>query len=233
MLEKIDKGDYDPTTTALAQIMAIRDVWSDLDIDWLTLINQLKKASFQGEKMIKASDKSIALVEDIFQQGDKRYGDNPRAVTVASFLDNKAIEIEKISITPIQNPSKEELKDIKPPQEYYKFVGKKLLEEKGYKLMGFEVPFCGGIADILAKNPSKKETIAVECCPCRIDKAIKFLENKDTILWILSLGKTGLPDEEIPLFVVKRGPNWDKSFKTYKQFLKEQIKKIKNPLDNI
>ena len=50
MLEKIDKGDYDPTTTALAQIMAIRDVWSDLDIDWLTLINQLKKAASKAKK---------------------------------------------------------------------------------------------------------------------------------------------------------------------------------------
>jgi len=50
MLEKIDKGNYDPTTTALAQIMAIRDVWSDLDIDWLTLINQLKKAASKAKK---------------------------------------------------------------------------------------------------------------------------------------------------------------------------------------
>lgn len=183
--------------------------------------------------MDKVSDKSIALIEDIFQQGDARYEDYPRVAMVASFLDNKAIEIEKISITGIKNLSKEELKDIKPPQQYYKFVGKKLLEEKGYELVGFEIPFCGGIADILAENPLKKEAIAVECCPCRIDKAIKYLENKNTILWILSLGKTGLPDEEIPLFIVKRGPNWDKYFKIYKKFLKEQIKKVKSPLDDI
>ena len=43
MLEEIDKKGYDATTTALAQIMAIRETWSDLDIDWLHFIDKLKK----------------------------------------------------------------------------------------------------------------------------------------------------------------------------------------------
>lgn len=43
MLEEIDKKSYDATTTALAQLMAIQDVWSDLDIDWLNRINKIKK----------------------------------------------------------------------------------------------------------------------------------------------------------------------------------------------
>jgi len=43
MLEEIDKKNYDATTTALAQLMAIQEVWSDLDIDWLNLTNKIKK----------------------------------------------------------------------------------------------------------------------------------------------------------------------------------------------
>lgn len=43
MLEEIDKKGYDATTTALAQIMAIREVWSDLDVDWSELINEVNK----------------------------------------------------------------------------------------------------------------------------------------------------------------------------------------------
>ena len=43
ILEEIDKKNYDATTTALAQLMAIQKVWSDLDIDWLDPTNKIKK----------------------------------------------------------------------------------------------------------------------------------------------------------------------------------------------
>lgn len=43
MIEEIDKRNYDATTTAIAQIMAIRDVWKDRDIDWLDFIDKIKK----------------------------------------------------------------------------------------------------------------------------------------------------------------------------------------------
>jgi len=43
MLEEIDSKDYDATTTALAQMMAIREIWGDLDIDWLQFVDKLKK----------------------------------------------------------------------------------------------------------------------------------------------------------------------------------------------
>lgn len=45
MLEEIDKQHYDATTTAVAQLMAIREVWSDLDINWLEFIKKIKKNS--------------------------------------------------------------------------------------------------------------------------------------------------------------------------------------------
>ena len=72
----------------------------------------------------RVSDETIALVEDIFQQGDGRYNDVYSGVFVAYFLENKAIEIEKKMILN-SSPSEEELKSIKPPQQYYKLVGKK------------------------------------------------------------------------------------------------------------
>lgn len=43
MLEEIEKQNYDAITTALAQLMAIREVWSDLDINWLDVIKKIKK----------------------------------------------------------------------------------------------------------------------------------------------------------------------------------------------
>lgn len=45
LLEEIDEKDYDATTTALAQIMAIKEVWSDLNVDWFALIDKIKKKS--------------------------------------------------------------------------------------------------------------------------------------------------------------------------------------------
>ncbi len=176
--------------------------------------------------MVKPSQKSIDLINDIFVQGDTRYGDYWNAHMVASFLDNKGIEIEKILITNKEEPSKEELRRIGGPQKYYKFIGKQLLEAKGYQITGFEIPFRGGRADILAENPSKRDIIAVECCSCRITKAIDYLGWKNTTLWILSLGETCLDEEPLPLYVIKRGPKWDICLEMYEKAIRQLFKKV-------
>ena len=46
LLQEIEKKDYDVHTTAFAQIMAIREVWKDLEIDWSVFFdrfNEIKK----------------------------------------------------------------------------------------------------------------------------------------------------------------------------------------------
>jgi len=45
--------------------------------------------------------------------------------------------------------------------------------------------------------------------------------------------KYGLTYEKIPLFIVKRGPNWSKCYKICKQFLKDRIKQVKPLLDDL
>ena len=42
--------------------------------------------------MIEATDESMDIIWNIFQQGDTRYEDTPVLATVAGFLDNKAME---------------------------------------------------------------------------------------------------------------------------------------------
>lgn len=185
------------------------------------------------KKMNKPSDKTIAMIEDIFEQGDSRYNDEYSATIVASFVENEAIKIEKSSIRGIKEPSEDELKEIGPPQSYYKFFGKKWLEIGGYKLIGFEIPFSGCRADILAKHTSKNETVAVECCSCATEKAIEYLKNKNTVLWVLSLSENPYIDNSIPLFIIKRGPNWDKYLKLYNQSMNEILKKIPDLLASL
>lgn len=42
MLDEIDKKNYNATTKAVAQIMAIMDIWSDLDINWMEILDKIK-----------------------------------------------------------------------------------------------------------------------------------------------------------------------------------------------
>ena len=182
---------------------------------------------------LKVSDKNIDLIEDIFEQGDSRYVDDNSAILVAYFLENSGIEIENDKILGVDSPSESDLKRISGPQQFHKFLGKKHLEEKGYEVVGFEMLVKGGRADILAKNFSKNETVAVECCACRTDKAIEYLRKENTILWVISLSEKGSLDKEIPVFIIKRGPNWDKCIKLFDQIIREQLRKVRSPMDDL
>ena len=182
--------------------------------------------------MVKPSQKSVGLIEDIFMQGDSRYRDNWAAYMVASFLENKGIKIEKRLITSDDNPSEAELRRIPGPQQIYKLTGKKLLESEGYKVVSFERPFCGGRVDILAKHVNNGHIIALECCSCRITTVFDYLQQENTSLWIISLG-TGLPEDSLPLYIINKGPNWDKCIELYKLALAERLKEIKSPLDSL
>ncbi len=182
---------------------------------------------------LKVSEENIDLIEDIFQQGDARYVDNDSAIVVAYFLENKGIKIENDKISGVYYPSENDLKNIRGPQQFYKFLGKKHLEGRGYEVIGFEIPIHGGRTDILAENSSKNETVAVECGPCRTDKAIEYLRKENTILWVISLSEKGSLDKEIPAFIIERGPNWDKCIMLYDQFLRDQLRKVRSPMDDL
>lgn len=112
-------------------------------------------------KIIKPSEKTIAFVKGIFEQGDVRYDDDYSAYLVASFIENKGLEITKKIIKDRFKPSDKELDEIGPPQQFYKFVGKKMLERYGYKLICFEGSLPAGRPDILAKHTHYNERLAV------------------------------------------------------------------------
>jgi len=160
----------------------------------------------------KASQKTISRVNEIFCQADIRYADLEYEVIVAGFLDNDAISINEKLVT--LEPTK--MNGIKGPQKGLKSVAIKLLEASGFNVVDLEKAFSGGIADIIARNKSG-ESIAVECGPCTIRKAIEYLEKPKNTLWILTYG--GI------LYEVKRGSSWNAFHRFYKSLMDEDQKK--------
>jgi len=175
------------------------------------------------------SVKTIEMVQDIFQQGDERYNDYQSAIDVAEFIDNNAIIVEKKEIDAVKIPKKE-IDEINGPQQYYKALAKRVSDKKGYRFIGYEKNFPGGIVDVLAEDTSGNK-IAIECCSCRISKAISYLEEENTILWILSISDKPIEVTKYPLFIIKRGPNWDAVYKRYNGWRINLIKNVKSPRD--
>lgn len=180
--------------------------------------------------LTEISMKTIRMIEDIFQQGDPRYEDFDNALMVATFLQGDAIKITKEWVTDIEVTNKE-MKGVTSPQQDYKVIARRLFEKKGYEFAGYEVSIHGGRVDILAKK--NNEILAVECCACRINKAIHVLERENTVLWILSYNIGEFPIKKLPLYIVKRGPNWGKYSEKYNQYRNKRFKGIKSPLERL
>jgi len=123
-----------------------------------------------------------------------------------------------------------EIDEINGPQQYYKALAKRVSDKKGYRFIGYEKNFPGGIVDALAEDTSGNK-IAIECCSCRISKAISYLEEENTILWILSISDKPIEVTKYPLFIIKRGPNWDAVYKRYNGWRINLIKNVKSPRD--
>ena len=87
------------------------------------------------------------------------------------------------------------------------------------------MPFLDYRADILAINNDNK-TILIECGPCRLWKAIDYLE-EDAELWITR------DDDKTELFILTKGENWDNQLKEFNNNRAEQLKKIKSPIDTL
>lgn len=181
----------------------IMTIWDNL--------NELKK-------VYKATDDTIREVIDIFEQGDYRYTDPWNAIIVAGFIDNNAIRIErKEEIMPTINHEK--TNKIKGPQEVFKLYAKQIAEKKGFKVKEYESSFLGGKADVFAvKNEMK---LLVECCSCRISKAIDYLNEPNTLLWIM------LRDikDKIIFFEFSRGKSWSDFNKFHNEYMESQIHK--------
>ena len=115
---------------------------------------------------------------------------------------------------------------INGPQKHQKKLACEILRKKGGKDIGYEIWFYAGRVDVLGKL--KEKTIAIECGPCRINKAIDYLRKENTELWIVTSFF-----KEATLTIVKRGPNWNKILKKFDKAMKEWILAVKSPLDSI
>ncbi len=160
---------------------------------------------------------------EIFIAGDSRYN-LFELEAVNSFFVNKALIIKKEEIN--FNPKFKEV-DIRGPQKLQKAIALEILKNKGLIFEGFEKNLSYGRPDILAKDKDGK-LIAVECGPCRLSKAIDYFRIEDlTELWLVHAYSN-----ENHLYIIKKGTNFKTFLENYNKKIKEQIKKIKSPMDN-
>ncbi len=96
-----------------------------------------------------------------------------------------------------------------------------LLENNGFNVEGYEIWIRGGIVDILAKKENQQ--IAMECGPCRIDKAIDYLEIPNTELWILPRQEIS---KNVTIFKIIKGENWDWVLNRKKKYVLEETRKM-------
>lgn len=166
-------------------------------------------------KIYMPSKESMKIIDEIFTQGDPRYSDPWNHVAVAGFITHKAISIRS---TTIIKPKEGKQIDVKGPQQDLKRIAVWLLKQKGFRVENFEKAFSGGIVDVIGK--SDDEYILVECGPCRINKAIYYLNSEKNTLWVLINKPHGTV-----LYEITRGENW----KNYHEYHKEkQIKNIQS-----
>ena len=169
----------------------------------------------------------MELVEEIFPQGDSRYNDFQTEELVCSFIEKKGIQIEKRIIIDTKI-TKKEMENIKGPQEYPKAIATEILKKEGYDLIGYERKFRGGIVDVLAKDRFGN-TIAIECYACRTMKAVEYLEEDNTVLWIIpATDEKEFLSNTLSLYIIKRGINWELCIKEYK---KEKLKRMKGVME--
>ena len=186
----------------------------------MTLYNNLKEL----KKAYNATDESITKVTEVFQQGDYRYTDPWNAIIVAGFLDNNAINMERKEEKIPVNLDNLELEKIKGPQANFKLYAKKIAEEKGFIVKDYESSIAGGKTDILAVKDDIR--LLIECCSCRISKAIDYLSLPNTHLWVMLKNLA----QKIVIFEFTRGKNWTTFNNFHNDYSMNQIQKNYNTL---
>lgn len=173
----------------------------------------------------KTKQEAEDLVFHVFLQGDMRNFDGYYFDLLADFIINRAINIEKEVFSLENEPLNSNIKiKVYGAQQTMKINALKILKIKNLDFKGFEMPFLDYKTDILASKDNK--TILIECGPCRLWKAINYLE-EGAELWVTR------DDDETELFIITRGENWDSQLKEFNDKKAEQLKKIKSPIDTM
>lgn len=166
-----------------------------------------------------------------------RYGADIVGV-LSFFLINNAIAIEEHRIPYIAEPSDEELRKIRGPQEYHKYIALQLLLLKNItrEKIKYEHPIYGRKVDVYAKRGNKK--ILIECCSCSIKKIIEYLEETSVEIWIITDGYAPWDKELLKLgesqwFIFKRGPEWKGCYAGYQKYLNETLEKARKHINKL
>jgi len=159
---------------------------------------------------------------DLFTQSDSRYFHPDLAASVSAFVKAGAILIQKQACV---DPIETNIHVVKPQVETKK-LAISAIKREGAELVGFERTVPGGKVDVLARASDKN--ILIECGPCRIDKAINYLREKDTELWLIA---GPYLNAESTFYKVTRGANWNSVIEKYDAIQKAELMKIKSPLD--
>lgn len=171
------------------------------------------------------------LVNDLFIQSDGRYSQT-YVDDLVYFLKNRAIIIETKDVPSVKEEIQKDSINIEGPQKPQKLLTLSIFEKLGIKLIGFERKIAYGRVDVLGEKDNKK--IYVECGSCRVDKGFNYLREDNAELWLVD-SWLGFNSERTiaELHIIKRGPNWEDCIRKYDNFLRQELKKIKSPLDNI
>ena len=166
----------------------------------------------------RAKHETFQMVREIFQQGDMRYYDDFEAVTVAGFIDNDAIFVNKREAKIPKEPSATDLQSIKGPQKMFKYLGRVIAESDGYTLEAYEEPISGGFVDIYATK--RREKLYIECCSCRMSKALDFLSLHNAKLWVI---QRKISDGKVTIHEFRRGKNWTDFNKFHEEYTMSQM----------
>jgi hypothetical protein len=189
----------------------------------------------------KTQEEARKLVHDILHQGDKRYNAPEDEFLLADFILKEAISLEEKEVPNIEKPSQEDYKEFfNQVQGEEKYIAKELLKLEDFKEneIIFECSFHGSRPDVLAESTTQKRIIPVECCSCRINKIINYFSEEVDEIWVIVSGKPpwekmNYIKDNVQWFVFEKGENWNKVFSEYKKQLREQIKKVPSPIDNL
>lgn len=159
--------------------------------------------------------------------GDIRYLDYSGAIVLDVFMKNEGVIREESAITvPLPRPNRRKgYYGVGDVQVMEKAILTKILKSKGFTIEGYELPWRGGEADLIAQNKEGLRVIG-EVGACRVTKVYETsltppyaetLENNE--LWHLPyptfVGEGKRKLAQCRLFVYKRGRNWHRLQREY------------------
>ena len=176
----------------------------------------------------KTLNEALTLIHNILIQGDSRYNNSENEVFLANLILDEIIHLEEKEIPKIKNPNENNLGKMGYVQKHEKYVAKILLKQKGFQdsEIFFERRFRGSRPDVLGEK--EEEFIPVECCSCRIDKIIDYLQESEEV-WVIT---RECFNEKMKWFVFEKGSNWER-YSIIKKIQQEKLKKIKSPIDSL